>query len=134
MFDTPPASAITATDTVTVLDPDATPNHVLERDKPFTIQVDFQLNGPNVQFLGGQWTVTAYATGLSLPASVNLGSATTPLVPTDGHAYSVPIIVAANALAEGVYQMVVVITNQNGGQDTQMAGFNQGTVIDIREP
>ena len=43
MFDTPPASAITATDSVTVIDPGAVPNHILDINQDFTVQVNFQL-------------------------------------------------------------------------------------------
>jgi hypothetical protein len=137
MFDTPPASAITATDSVTVIDPGAVVNHILDINQDFTVQVSFQLDGANVQFLGGEWTVSVYASGLTLLFSAKIAEGKTDVVPTDGHPYQLDLkVTPLGLLPEGVYQLTIVITNQNpkGGPDTEMAGFNQGSVIDIREP
>jgi hypothetical protein len=41
---------------------------------------------------------------------------------------------AENANNSGVYKIVVVVTHQNFGGPTVLAGFSEGPVIQVREP
>ncbi len=131
--------------TTAVLDPDLTPNLVLDKGLAFFVRVNWTPTGPGVQTLGGNWTIKAYAESLGPGPELQIGpSLTIPVVPIDGHAYSESISVPANTLlaegegappASGVYKLVVVVTHTNTlGTRTEMAGFAEGPVFEIRNP
>jgi hypothetical protein len=131
--------------TTAVLDTDLTPNLVLDKGLAFFVRVSWTPTGPGVQTLGGNWTIKAYAESLGPGPELQIGpSLTIPVVPIDGHAYSESISVPANTLlaegegappASGVYKLVVVVTHTNTlGTRTEMAGFAEGPVFEIRNP
>lgn len=131
--------------TVTVLDPDGTPNNIIDADLGFAVQVSWELKGLVAPLIANSWHARLFAqplgtgglagklvdttavTATAIPNGVRF-SATLPVSPVQSNAMH-------DAQGDGVYQLVVVISHVNSLnlRDT-MAGFSSTVVIDIRKP
>ena len=131
---------------VQVLDPGGAPNTIIQRQDPFVIRTQFSINQPGASLLGGQWQLRAYVESIGPGQEVQVGTAALNVaagVPAGGPPrleYTVNINVPGNTLSaedannSGVYKIVVVVTHQNFGGPTVLAGFSEGPVIQVREP
>jgi hypothetical protein len=144
-FEFPPALTGSGP-SVVVLDPGGAPNTIIQRQDAFTIRTTFAVNQPGASLLGGQWQMRAYVESIGPGQEVQVGTAALAVsagVPAVGPArleYTLNVIVPGNLLQaednndSGVYKIVVVITHQNFGGPTVLAGFSEGPVIQVREP
>jgi hypothetical protein len=134
---------------VVVLDPGGAPNTIIVRNDPFRIHVEWSVNQPGASLLGGQWLVRAYAESIGpgqeellTPAlPINVSAGTPNAGPPARLDYQADIDVPPFRLqseqdpnSSGVYKLVVVVTHQNFGGPTVLAGFSEGPVIQVREP
>jgi hypothetical protein len=143
-FEFPPALSGTGP-SVQVLDPGGAPNTIIQRQDAFTIRARFTVNQPGASLLGGQWQMRAYVESIGPGQEIQVGTnalAVSAGVPVPGPAleYTLNVAVPGNTLSaednnnSGVYKIVVVITHQNFGGPTVLAGFSEGPVIQVREP
>jgi hypothetical protein len=130
--------------TTTVIDPDGTPNNILQESIGGSVKVDWGFSGPGRFFLTPtQFQVDLYAESIGpgpekLVGTVTvLGSNHTP-GPVWNFSRSVVIpagsLPAQGATASGVYRLTVVITNSIGGVRTALGGFVEGPIIEVRNP
>jgi hypothetical protein len=131
--------------TLDVLDPDGTPNNILDRPLGGTCIMRWAFTGPGRFFLPPtQFTVSLYAGAIGPGPDQLVGTAT-----VAGSAFTVvglqwdytaTIAIPANSLpangpgASGVYRLTAVITNSVGGARDALGGFVDGPVIEIRQP
>jgi hypothetical protein len=138
-FDVPAvAASLDATlDAVIVTDLDGNPNRVLDQGVGFNVRVDWHLDGTLKSMIAGTWTVRLFVESMGPGPEAQIGSTNVPLVANPN--YTATINVPANALpagppASGVYKIVVVITHEAFGIKTEMAGFGEGPLVDVRQP
>ena len=121
---------------VRVLDPGGAPETIIDTGDTFTLQVRWSVEEPGAAVLGGRWLVRAYAESigpgqeqqLGQTRFVNVGNFTPIAVPAGTHA-------AESATSSGVYKLAVIVTHENpNGSATELAGFSEGPVIQMREP
>lgn len=129
-----------------MLDPGGAPNTIIQRQDPFLIRTQFSVDQPGASLLGGQWQLRAYVESIGPGQEVQVGTAALAVsagVPAGGPPrleYTVDVNVPGNTLSaenannSGVYKIVVVVTHQNFGGPTVLAGFSEGPVIQVREP
>jgi hypothetical protein len=128
-------------------------NHVLDPNKPFQVHVEWKIEGPLrplwLAALGGNWNVQLFAESVGggpeiLLASDNSVAANPyPTPPGPGY-YSVDLNVGTHALPEGdpgsnvsgIYKLVVSVflNSELGSPGFDMAGFNEGPIIQIEDP
>jgi hypothetical protein len=143
-FEFPPPLA-GAGPTVTVLDPaGGPPSTIIDTDDPFLVRVDWSVDLPAAALLGGQWLVRVYAESIGPGQEVQIGTQAVSVgAGTAGPtsiAYRANIPVAAGTLqaesgaSSGVYTIVAVVTHNGFLGPTVLAGFEQGPVIQMREP
>jgi hypothetical protein len=134
---------------VQVIDTGGLPNTIIDTDDQFTIRVRWSVNQPGASLLGGQWQVRAYAEsigpgqekelGQNPPVTVSVGAGTPGVGPARLD-YTADVVVPPNSLnaegpnSSGVYKLVAIVTHQNFGQPTVLAGFSEGDVIQMRNP
>jgi hypothetical protein len=133
---------------VTVLDKDLTPNHVLERDLPWSIKIDWFIKGVIAPAIGGDWLVTAYLESMGGGFEGQVGPAISVPVsfapPTHLRKYTATISVPAGVPTQPVppqsraYMLTVTVTHSNTGggvtlQD-KMAGFSEGPLLQFYNP
>jgi hypothetical protein len=131
--------------TIAVIDPDGTPNNVIDADVGFVVQVSWELKGLVAPLIANTWHARLFAQplgtgGLSgklvdttavlasaIPNGVRF-STTLPVSPAQTAAMH-------DADGDGVYQLVAVVSHVNSLnlRDT-MAGFSSTIVIDVRKP
>ena len=151
-FDIPtifPAAALDGQiNTVDVVDPDGSPNQVLDKGLPFSVVVTWQNTGFFVPFMGGEYTVRAYVESVGPGAEREIGEATVPV--NASGLYSASISVPAGTLQpaepelphnpgalkpSGVYKLVVVVSYSNFGINLPIAGFSEEKLLfEIRNP
>lgn len=135
---------------VTLIDPGGAPTTIIDTDDPFQVQVDWSVGLPQATLLGGQWLVRAYAESVGPGQEIQLGAVQPTQVPVSNfidvppdRRYQATINVPAGSLeaesdagaqSSGVYKLVVVLTHQNLGSATVIAGFSEGPLIQLREP
>lgn len=138
-FDGLPALSGAVTN-VALIDPDGTPNKVLDVDLPFRVKVDWTVAPPaTAQVLDGTWTVRAYAESMGPGPEAIIG--TTTVAANGGSAYTASMTVPAGTLKadvppdSGVYKLVIVITYRNKNNVlTEIAAFSEGTHFLLRKP
>jgi hypothetical protein len=138
---------------VEVLDPGGAPNTIIDTDDNFTVRVRWSIDLPGASLLGGQFLVRAYAESVGpgverqigpiVARNVNTGTLGGPPARLD---YVADVGVAAGTLtaeepassggpeSSGVYKLVVIVTHQNFGGATVLAGFSEGPIIQMRNP
>jgi hypothetical protein len=148
-FDTvpgiPPVFLQDTDPSVLVLDPDGSPNNVIDADLGFAVQVSWELKGLIAPLIANTWHARLFAQPLGTGGFAGKLVDTTVVTATaiaNGVRFSANLPVSpvqANSMhdaqGDGVYQLVVVISHVNtlNLRDT-MAGFSQTVVIDIRKP
>jgi hypothetical protein len=117
--------------TSTVLDPDLNPNNILERGKGGTVRVDWAISGPGANLLAGtQFVVSLYADPVGPNPNVMVGSANAP----GAGPYTASISIAPNSLNPDAYRLTALVTHLNAvGQPTNLAGFVDGPIIQVRQ-
>lgn len=134
---------------VRVLDPGGAPETIIDTDDTFTLEVRWSVQEPGAAVLGGRWLVRAYAESigpgqeqqLGQTRFVNVGNFTPIAGPPAARGYEANVAVPAGTLAaesatsSGVYKLAVIVTHENpNGSATELAGFSEGPVIQMREP
>jgi hypothetical protein len=149
-FDTPatvPPFVLQDTNpSITVLDPDGNPNHVVEASDGFTVALSWELKGILAPLIVNTWHARLYAQPLGTGGFAGLLNDTTAITATlvspDTIRYTAKLPVTpaqTNTMhdpqGDGVYQIVVVVSHVNVvHQRDTMAGFSQTIVIDVRKP
>ena len=133
---------------VTVVDPGGAPETIIDTDDTFEIQVRWSVEEPGAAVLGGRWLVRAYAesigpgqeTQLGQTRRVNVGNFQ-PIFSPAARGYEANVAVPAGTLdaetatSSGVYKLAVIVTHENpNGSPTELAGFSDGPIIQMRNP
>ena len=137
MWDDIPGFLVGTGPTATVLDPDGTPNTILDVLKGGSVRVNFAFAGGLTGILADlEFTVTLYADPVGPAPNVIVG---THLVKNDpGPSYSVTIPIAANSLAADAYRLTTLVTTviQRPAPlppaPVPIAGFVDGPIIQVR--
>ena len=128
-----------------VLDPDGTPNNILDEPLGGSCIVSWSFSGGGKIFLNPTvFTVNLYAGAIGpgpdkLVGTVNVAGTAHVLVGTNFD-YTATIAIPPNSLpangpgVSGVYRLTAVITNSVGGARDALGGFVDGPVIEIRQP
>ena len=130
---------------IQLLDPDSTPNTVLDRNLPFSVNVAWEIHPKApAMALGGDWVVRAFVESVGPGPEMQVGATvfvpvSTGLVTASGKSFTASVNVPANTLpanapASGIYKLVVVVTHTNFGVKTEIAGFVEGPLFEVREP
>ncbi|RME49230.1 MAG: hypothetical protein D6791_01225 [Chloroflexi bacterium] len=138
-FEHPLGGFLTGTISHTVQDPAGInpPSTVIQTDDPWNVQVQWSIDGVAAWLLGGEWHLRVFAESIGPGPEVLLGTATVPLAtvpPPPPRNFTHTINVPAGTLPEGTYRLVTVINYTNGGVPAEMAGFDDGTVIQLYNP
>jgi hypothetical protein len=130
--------------TVISIDPDATPNKVLELNQPWTGRVSWFIDGPGVAALAGTWEARLFIESMGPQAEQEVTPAITKDLVTDllatstatHHEYQADFPVPAGTPSEeGVYRITGLITYTNPfGHRMAMAGFSEGQMIQFYLP
>jgi hypothetical protein len=137
-----PTGLTTSGPTVEVYNAAGNVDRVLDTGESFSIQIDWAISGGSAPLLAGTWTVRAFAESVGPGPEVLLGTASVALAGPLSFSATIPIPApAGNQLPSGpppisgVYKIVTVITHTNAfGAATEMAGFEEGPVIQMRTP
>jgi hypothetical protein len=116
----------------TVLDPDGTPNNILDAALGGSVDVTWTFSGLLSAILGDvQFTATLVADPVSTDPKLVLGS--TAVIDAGGN-YDVNFPIAANSLAPDAYRLTTVITTieVSSGGSLPIAGFVDGPIIQVR--
>jgi hypothetical protein len=123
----------------TVLDPDGTPNHIIDITIGATVDVQWSFGGPGLGSLDlAQFTVTLVADPVLPPPPENtvIGVVVVPgtvtSVPPAPTTYDASFTIAPNQLPVGAYRLTTLITCDEGGVSVAVAGFHDGPIIQIR--
>lgn len=147
-FDTVFPASLTGQMSTAVIDPDGTPNRVLDITLPFTIEVDWTLSGPNASSIGGTWDVKVILDSIVLDppapevskqvaADLNHNlAAVQPGSTSSNRIFKSLLNVPPGAVPHtGVYKLITLIdyrdVNNNPGQ---MAAFSEGPMLDYYQP
>jgi hypothetical protein len=124
-------TALVVRDTTEKFPPGETTS-LLEPDDSFSVEIDWQLAGPLVWVVGGFWHLGLFIDDIDGvgPTSGPLVTPT-PIIPvppttSDPMPYSFTFNVPGGTVADGVYQLTVVINHSpdgNPGHLTEMVGF-----------
>jgi hypothetical protein len=131
--------------TIAVIDPDGTPNNVIDAGAGFEVRVTWELKGLVAPLIANTWHARLFAQPLGIAGLsgklVDTTAVAASAIP-DGVRFTAKLPVSAaqtgamhDAEGDGVYQLVAVISHVNSLnlRDT-MAGFSSTVVIDVREP
>ncbi len=116
----------------TVLDPDGTPNNIIDAPLGGSVQVDWTFAGSLSAILGDvQFTATLVADPVSTNPKLVLGSTA---VTNASGVYSVNFPIAPNSLNPDAYRLTTVITSieASTGGSLPIAGFVDGPIIQVR--
>jgi hypothetical protein len=144
-------TAFTATGpNVAVVDPGGAPVTIIRTVDQFRLRVTWALEGSAALLLGGNWLLRAYAEsigpgqeqqlGSTVPVPLSAGTITTTPAGLPRLAFDQEIIISPPHLqaegpgSSGVYKLVTILTHENFAGPTVLAGFNEGPVIQMREP
>jgi hypothetical protein len=129
---------------VTCLDPDATPNKVLELGNPWTGRVSWFIDGLGIAALAGEWEARLFIESMgpgveqeiAPPITKDLVADLLPSSTATHHEYRADFPVPANTPPdEGVYRITGLITYTNPfGNRMAMAGFSEGEMIQFYKP
>lgn len=130
---------------VTCLDPDATPNKVLELNQPWTGRVSWFIDGPGIAALAGTWEARLFIESMGpgveqeITPPIQKDLVTDLLVATSTpthHEYQADFNVPAGTPPdEGVYRITGLITYTNlFNKRMAMAGFSEGEMIQFYKP
>lgn len=126
--------------TLTAIDPDGTPNKVVDADLDFKVKVSWTVSpAATAVLLDGKWTVRLFAESIGSGPEKGIGKVE---VQADGGtSYTATITVAAGTLPPdsdseaGIYELAAVIVYRNtSGVLTEMAAFRRGETVLVRKP
>ena len=134
--------------TSTVMDPDGTPNNILQEDLGGSVKVDWGFSGPGRFFLTPtQFTVNLYAESIGPGPEKLVGTANVPgTAHTAGPTWNftatiaIPPAPSAGSLppngpgVSGVYRLTAIVANSIAGVRDSVAGFVEGPIIEMRSP
>lgn len=112
------------------------PNTIIQAEDPFFVHVTWAMTGAVAPFLGGDWQLRVYAESIGggfegqLGATVNIPMSAAPALPLPRN-YHGDVSVAGNTLPPGTYRLVTLINYTNGGVPLEMAGFQEGPIIQV---
>ncbi len=116
--------------TATVLDPDGTPNNILDTALGGSVQVDWSFTGTASAFLPAiTFTVSLFADPVGPGANLQLGA-----VPVTGAGPAFTTTIPVTGLAPDAYRLTTLITavvTATGGS-LPIAGFVDGPIIQVR--
>jgi hypothetical protein len=125
--------------TTTVLDPDGTPNNIIDITLGATVEVNWSFSGPGTGALNlAQFTVTLVADPVLPPPPENtiIGTLVVPgtvtVTPPGSTPYNAAFAIAPNQLPVGAYRLTTLITCDEGGVSVAVAGFVDGPIIQVR--
>jgi hypothetical protein len=128
----------------TVIDPDGTPNNILQENLGGSVKVDWGFSGAGRFFLTPtQFTVNLYAESIGpgpekLVGTVNVPGSAHTAGPTWNFTANVAIppssLPASGPAASGVYRLTALVNNSVGGVRDAVAGFVEGPIIEMRSP
>jgi len=131
--------------TLAVLDPDGTPNNILDEPLGGSCIVRWSFSGPGKIFLDPTiFTVNLYAGAIGpgpdkLVGAVNVAGTAHAVVGPNWE-FSATIVIPPGSLpasgpgVSGVYRLTAVITNSVAGVRDALGGFVDGPVIELRNP
>ena len=115
----------------TVLDPDGTPNNIIDAARGGSVEVDWTFAGSLSAILGDvQFTVTLVADPVSTNPKLVLGTAT---VTNASGVYSVSFPIAPFSLNPDAYRITTVLTSieVSSGGSLPLAGFDDGPIFQV---
>ncbi len=116
--------------TATVLDPDNTPNNILDVLQGGSFQVNWSFSGPGAPLLTlAEFTVQLFADPVGPAPNIEVGQVVVPGSPAP---YQATIAIPPGLLAIGAYRLTTLITSTEGGVSTPVAGFVDGPIIQVR--
>jgi len=126
-----------------VMDPDGTPNSVLELDRNWQVEVNWKLtsNAPSshpVDLIDGTWEVKVSVESIGAGDEKEIAMTNVPTSAFDTSSaaertwkYTFPIA-AGMVIKEAVYQLVTLITfRDSAGHRRAMSGFSEGPLISL---
>jgi len=127
---------------VDVLDGDMDPNHVLPRNRAWSVKVNWQISGQCAPGIGGDWQVRVNLESLGAGYEGTLMQRTVPVnraapnaIRTYDETISLQVPNTVPGLIAGTYKLIVVITHTNTGggmtKRTRMAGFFESYILDF---
>ncbi|HEX7975909.1 MAG TPA: hypothetical protein VF498_15985 [Anaerolineales bacterium] len=147
-FDTVFPAFLTGNMSTSVIDPDGTPNRVLEITLPFTVVVDWTLSGTSASTIGGTWDVKVIldsivldppAPEVSKQVAADLGHSLAAVqagsTPTNRIFKATLPIPAGVVPHTGVYKLITLIDYKDVANNPgQMAAFSEGPMLDFYNP
>jgi hypothetical protein len=115
---------------------DLTQNRLIQVEQPINFGFEWQVSGPLVPLLdrGFRWRISVYFEKWGMSESPVAPTATVGYVPVSGHTYNANIVLPANTLSEGVYDVVAVLRLYDGtGKPLPVAGFEELGKFEIYE-
>jgi hypothetical protein len=128
---------ITGTISATVTSAGGNPQTIFKASDPWSIRVDWQLNGPGVLLASGDWHVRAFLESMGPGFEGQVGPTVDEPVgaPATSHSYSRTISVPASVAPPRVYELTVLVTHTLpaavGGGAGPFAAFEQGQVLQL---
>jgi len=123
-----------------VVDPEdpGTPQTIIETDDDWYVDVNWELCGPLAPFMCGQFKVQVYLEDI---AATNFEGQVgdTQIVDLDEapanqkRSYHRDIVVKAGKVPTGIYKLTTVLTYSNLGVNLELAGFDEGPMIQLYE-
>ena len=115
-------------------------NTIIETDQHFHVSVGWELNGAALDLAGPnlRFRVRVLAESMGPGPEPIMAEAEVPFVPppapTHHSDFSHTFDFAAGSLPPGVYRLVVALTATNAGNPINIAGYNDGPMIQVYEP
>lgn len=127
---------------VDVYDADMDPNHVLQRNKEWSVKVNWQISGLCAPGIGGDWRIRVNLESMGAGYEGTLKEQLLPVsytVPAATRVYESTIVLPKPSdVAEftaGTYKLIVIITHSNTGggmtKRTRMAGFFESYILEF---
>ena len=127
---------------VEILDSDMDPNHVLSRDRAWSVKVKWQIGGLCAPGIGGDWQIRVNLESMGAGFEGTVKEESLPVnsaAPARTRLYEKVINLPRPAdvpnLRAGTYKPVIVITHTYTGagvtKRTRMAGFYEGYILDF---
>ena len=129
---------------VEVFDADLDPNHVLPRNRKWSVRVKWQISGLCAPGLGGDWQIRVNLESMGKGFE---GTLKTESVPVNSVAPALTLnyektvaLPSPDTIADfiaGTYRLVIIITHTNTGggvtKRTRMAGFYEGHLLEFTD-
>jgi hypothetical protein len=138
VLETPFPAALSGSISTKVVDfhDPGTPQTIIETDDDWRIDVQWNLSGPLAPFICGEFYVQAYlediaATQFEGPIGAKQVVDVSSAPATTNRQYQRHILIKAGAVPTGVYKLTTVLTYSNLGVPLEMAGFDEGPMLQL---